>query len=175
MYTQSQSTNTGRSARRLARGLGWLSIGLGLAELLAPRAMARATGLLGQEALLRAYGLREIATGVGILASRHPRRWLWARVGGDALDLATLAASGQASRVSTASALAAVAGVAVADIGCARALEAEHRHATRRVRDYSTRSGLPRTPNEMRGAALADFTMPDDMRATAKLRQVAPA
>ncbi len=175
MYTQSQSTNTGRSARKLARGLGWLSIGLGLAELLAPRAMARATGLLGQEALLRAYGLREIATGVGILASRHPRRWLWARVGGDALDLATLAASGQAGRVSTASAIAAVAGVAVADVGCARALEAEHRHAMRRVRDYSTRSGLPRTPNEMRGAALADFTMPDDMRATPKLRQVAPA
>ena len=30
------------------------------------------------------------ATGVGILASRSPAPWLWARVAGDGLDMATL-------------------------------------------------------------------------------------
>ena len=175
MYTQGQSTVRGRTARKLAHGLGWFSIALGLAELLVPRAMARATGLRGQETLLRAYGVREIATGIGLLTSRQPRRWMWARVGGDALDLATLSAAGRPRRLSTASAFAAVASVAAADLACARTLQAEHRHATRSVRDYSTRSGLPRSPNQMRGAALADFKMPDDMRAAPRLRQVAQA
>lgn len=46
----------------------------------------------GQERLIRAYGVREIAKGVGILTSPNPTPWLWGRVAGDALDLATLAA-----------------------------------------------------------------------------------
>src|SRR5688572_1065065 len=33
------------SAKRLANGLGWFSIGLGLAELLAPRAIASISGV----------------------------------------------------------------------------------------------------------------------------------
>src|SRR3954463_14968532 len=74
----------------LARFLGYFSIGLGLAEVLAPRAMARLTGVR-QEGLLQAYGLREIASGVGILSCSRPTEWLWSRVAGDALDLATLA------------------------------------------------------------------------------------
>src|SRR3954471_18313965 len=68
----------------LARFLGWFSIGLGMAELLAPREMARLGGVR-QEGLLQAYGLREIATGIGILSSPQPAGWLWARVAGDAL------------------------------------------------------------------------------------------
>lgn len=172
MYKQGQSTVRGRTARKLARGLGWFSIGLGLAELMAPRAMARATGLRGQEALLQACGLREIASGIGLLVSRQPRRWMWARVGADALDLAMLSTAGHPRLLSTATAMAAVAGVAAADLACARALQAEHRHATRPVRDYSTRSGLPRSPQQMRGAALSNFKMPEDMRAAPRLRQV---
>jgi hypothetical protein len=175
MYTQGLSTVRGRTARKVARGLGWFSIGLGLAELLAPRVVVRATGLREQEALLQVYGVRETATGIGLLASSQPRRWMWARVAGDALDLATLWAAGRPRRLSTASTLATVAAVAVADLVCARALQSEYRHATRRVRDYSTRSGLPRSPDDMRGAALADFKMPDDLRAAPRLRQVAPA
>ena len=38
------------------------------------------------------------------------------------------------------------------------------------VRDYSDRSGLPRSANDMRGAARSDFRMPDDMATPAPLR-----
>lgn len=74
---------------RTAHGLGWFSIGLGLAELLAPRALSHVTGVRHSE-LLRAYGLREIVSGIGILSSDRPAGWMWSRVGGDAVDLATL-------------------------------------------------------------------------------------
>ena len=78
-------------AHSMARGLGWFSIGLGLAEVLAPRALTRGLGMEGNEQLVQAYGLREIATGIGILSSDQPAPWIWGRVGGDALDMATLA------------------------------------------------------------------------------------
>ena len=59
-------------AHSMARGLGWFSIGLGLAEVLAPRALTRGLGMEGSEQLVQAYGLREIATGIGILSSDQP-------------------------------------------------------------------------------------------------------
>src|SRR3954452_22927910 len=71
-------------AHSMARGLGWFSIGLGLAEVLAPRALTRGLGMEGNEQLVQAYGLREIATGIGILSSDQPAPWIWGRVGGDA-------------------------------------------------------------------------------------------
>src|SRR5256885_10215348 len=77
----------------LAKNLGYLSLALGAAELIAPRALCRATGLSGMEPLVRAYGAREIATGVAILASHNPAPWIWGRVAGDMADIAT-AASG---------------------------------------------------------------------------------
>ena len=80
-----------RTAFRLAEGLGWFSIGLGLTELLAARPLARALGMEEKTELFRAYGARELATGVGILTQRDPTPWIWGRVGGDVLDLATLA------------------------------------------------------------------------------------
>ena len=39
-----------------AQALGWLSIGLGVAALLAPRPVAKVTGLQGRETLLRGWG-----------------------------------------------------------------------------------------------------------------------
>jgi len=106
----------------LARGLGWFSIGLGLAELLAPQAMADLTGV-PHPRLLQGYGLREIACGIGILSSIRPAGWLWARVAGDALDLATLGAAmaedDTQGRERALVAAAAVAGVAVLDLICA--------------------------------------------------------
>ena len=84
-------THSTEYAHSMARGLGWFSIGLGLAEVLAPRALTRGLGMEGNEQLVQAYGLREIATGIGILSSDQPAPWIWGRVGGDALDMATLA------------------------------------------------------------------------------------
>jgi hypothetical protein len=43
-------------------------------------------------------GAREIATGVGILASGRPTGWLWTRVLGDVIDLAVLGRSLRGSR-----------------------------------------------------------------------------
>ena len=68
-----------RTARKVARGLGWFSIALGVAELMAPRAVARATGMRRSDTLMRAYGLREIGAGIGLLTARDPTPWLWAR------------------------------------------------------------------------------------------------
>lgn len=38
-------THGGNGAARLARGLGWFSVGLGLAEIAAPRGLARMIGV----------------------------------------------------------------------------------------------------------------------------------
>ena len=171
-YSTDKSSHASRALRRTARALGWFSIGLGMAELLAPRAMARATGLRGQHALIQAYGVREIATGIGLLASDNPRPWLWARVAGDALDALTLA--GGASRrnplvhhVTRAMKIAAAVGaldIAAASMPDRRALgRSNGRH------DYSDRVGLAKSPEAMRGAA-SDFMAPRDMRQPEPLR-----
>jgi uncharacterized membrane protein len=76
--------------QRIAKALGWFSIGLGLVQLLAPRSMSRAIGIDEQPVLMRAIGVREIASGVGILSERKQTEWLWSRVAGDAMDLALL-------------------------------------------------------------------------------------
>lgn len=58
----------------LARGLGVFSIALGLYEVMAPRSLARALGMPRNTGLIQAYGVREIATGIGILAPGIRRR-----------------------------------------------------------------------------------------------------
>src|SRR5918997_5323081 len=79
------------SAKRLAKGLGWFSIVLGLTELLAPRAIANISGVSNAHTgLIRLYGLREIASGIGIFAQKNPAEAMWSRVAGDAVDLASL-------------------------------------------------------------------------------------
>ena len=139
-----------RAARSTAVALGWFSIGLGLAELLMTRRLARATGMHGREGLLRLYGAREVATGVGLLTAKRREPWLWARVAGDALDLATLSRSG--NKVRAAAAMAAVAGVTAVDVRAARTLGRE-RTQRAQYRDYSDRSGFPRPAAQMRGIA----------------------
>lgn len=82
------------NAEKLARGLGWFSIGLGLAEVLAPRGVARIAGVRGNTGLIRLFGLREIASGIGIfMQGKRPAAAVWSRVAGDALDLAALGAA----------------------------------------------------------------------------------
>jgi uncharacterized membrane protein len=82
-----------RRADKLAHGLGWFSIGLGAAQILAPRAMSRLVGVKdadGNKGLMRALGMREIAAGVGLLMDPKPTGFAAARVAGDAMDLALL-------------------------------------------------------------------------------------
>jgi len=117
--------------KKLARRLGWFSIGLGVAELCCSRDVSHATGI-GDRALLQWYGLREIATGIGILSSRQPAPWMWARVAGDALDLATLGnvlltGDDESRRGRAALAFLAVVGVTVADVSTAAALTTAQR------------------------------------------------
>ncbi|RYJ03200.1 MAG: hypothetical protein EON47_04925, partial [Acetobacteraceae bacterium] len=46
-------------ALALAQGLGWFSIALGVAQVVAPHRVTRATGLTGHERLMSSYGMRE--------------------------------------------------------------------------------------------------------------------
>jgi uncharacterized membrane protein len=110
---------------QVAKALGWFSIGLGLAELIAPKRMAKATGLNKGASMMPLLGLREIASGIGILANQKPAGWVWSRVAGDAMDLAVLGAgfkSRQSDPTRLAIATAMVAGVTVADILCGKQL-----------------------------------------------------
>ena len=117
-----------RNAGRLALGLGWFSIGLGVAEVVAPRAMARWSGLrtdFSTDATVRSLGAREIAHGVSILAQPDRARWLWSRVAGDAVDLSFLGSAmvkDDADRRRIAAATAAVVGVTILDIVTAQRL-----------------------------------------------------
>lgn len=110
------------AAERRARGLGWFSIGLGLAQIGAPRAVARMIGLGNDEAsrnAMFAIGMREIASGVGILAQPRKPGWVWSRVGGDVMDLALLGSafrSEDANRNRLALTTAAVVGATVLDV-----------------------------------------------------------
>jgi uncharacterized membrane protein len=113
---------------RLAKALGVFSVGLGLAQVLAPLGIARAIGLDEDEdnrTTMRALGLREIATGVGLLTQHRPTTFAWGRVTGDAMDLALLGRAMTSRRNDTrrlAAATAVVAGVTVLDVLAARRL-----------------------------------------------------
>jgi len=107
---------------RVAKGLGWFSIGLGLAQITAPRGMARLIGVNDREERTRdtmfAVGMREIASGIGILTRPRPTGWMWTRVGGDVMDLAVLGKafnSRRNNRNRVAAATAAVVGVTLLD------------------------------------------------------------
>jgi hypothetical protein len=158
-------------AGKLAYGLGWFSIALGAAELFATRQLTRALGMRGQERLVRAYGVREIVAGVGILTSPDPTLWLWSRVAGDALDLATMtyAYPGNRKQVGLTIAIANVAAVTALDLMCAQQLGTITSRQEAPARDYSDRSGLPLGIEASRGAATdamipADFQQPDPLK-----------
>lgn len=110
------------SRRPLAKGLGVFSIGLGLAELLAPQAISKLAGVPQRRNLIRLLGLRELSNGVAIFSQKKPTESLWARVGGDMIDLAALGAafSSPSTNTSRASiATASVLGITALDALCA--------------------------------------------------------
>lgn len=104
----------------MARFLGWFSVGLGAVELIAPGRLTRFLGTRNRTGLVRsAYGLREMAAGVGLLTQRNPAPWIWARVAGDVVDLATLGVALRGVNTNHRNvtvALASVAGVTALDV-----------------------------------------------------------
>jgi uncharacterized membrane protein len=121
-WTREGNGGPAADGERLARALGVFSVGLGVAQILAPHGVARAIGLEEAEEnrrTVRALGLREIATGVGLLTQQRPAAFAWGRVTGDAMDLALLGramVSGRNDNRRLAAAATAVAGVTVLDI-----------------------------------------------------------
>jgi hypothetical protein len=79
------------NAEKVAYGLGWFSIALGASEVLGAEKMSRYFKSVKAAPLVRGYGAREIAAGVGLLSGRKPALWMWARVLGDVLDVLALA------------------------------------------------------------------------------------
>lgn len=116
----------------LASGIGWFSIALGLAEVVSPEKIAGELGMEDKKEIFRLYGFREIAKGVGILSQKHPEGWVWGRIAGDVLDLATLATGlgkDNPKRDNVLKAISAVVGVTVLDVICARQLSASRKEA----------------------------------------------
>lgn len=109
------------SHQRRATALGLFSVALGLSELTVPDRVAGLIGVRDRQQtrwVLRALGIREILTGLGILARRDAAGPLWARVAGDALDLGLLGSSFRvkgASKGRLIASTAAVAGVTLVD------------------------------------------------------------
>lgn len=117
-------------AQQVAKGLGWFSVGTGLLEIVSPGTLTRLLGVSDHSKLVRAYGGRELLAGVGLLTQpRAAALWVWFRVAGDVLDLATVGVASPddpASRKRTASTLAMLTAVTVTDVLCARALSARN-------------------------------------------------
>jgi hypothetical protein len=153
---------------KLARGLGWFSIGLGAAELLLPGVLNRSLGMREHNSLVRGFGLREIGAGVGILVAKDPTPWLWARVVGDALDLLSLVSAlgpGSPRRGSATTAFLSVTAITLLDVLCARSMGEEVAYRQLPRRDYSDRSGFRSGVERARGLASKVAPVPASKRA----------
>jgi len=164
-----------KPADRLGRALGWFSLGLGLTEWLAPKAVTRWLGVEGNEGLVRAYGVREIASGVLCLSVNNDYG-AYSRVAGDAIDLASLAAAyrdDNPKKANVGIAMAAVAGIAIIDALAGRSIRSLHNRKGEPIRDYSDRSGFPKGISYSRGKASG--RVPQDYRATPSAAAASPA
>jgi hypothetical protein len=160
------------AADRLSRALGWFSLVLGLTELLAPRRITGALGMEGNERLVRAYGAREIGSGI-LSLSVDKDVGLWSRVAGDGLDLATLLTAlrpDNPKRGNVGLAVMMIVGIAAVDLLGAKAVTARHSRHGGSKRQYRDRSGFPQGVEKAHGAA-RDFRTPPEMRAAPKLVQ----
>jgi uncharacterized membrane protein len=87
-----ETANRATPDDRLAKLLGWASLGLGVPQLTIPGQVARALAVgtgQRQRVTIMAVGGRELAAAAGLLARPHAA-WLWGRVAGDAMDLTLL-------------------------------------------------------------------------------------
>jgi uncharacterized membrane protein len=89
---------------RIAVGLARFSLGLGVAQLLAPGALNRLAGVRDDAAARvaqRFVGVREVGAFAAIMVDRpRPALPLWSRVGGDLMDLALLGRAWERKRES---------------------------------------------------------------------------
>ena len=121
---------------KIVNGLGWFSLGLGIAEIAAPGAIARLVGIRDEPSkrnLLRSplYGLREVTAGIGILTQPRPANWFWGRVAGDLLDISSVAIalnSGKNDRARATAGLIGLVGVTALDYLCAQQLSQDARN-----------------------------------------------
>jgi hypothetical protein len=115
--------------KKLGLGLGVFSIGLGLAELLGARRVAKTLGIEGgrAEGVIRLFGARELLAGGMLLRGPAVSTNVWNRVVGDVIDLGALVmAAPRSSRpTALAGALGFVAGATALDVCAARGLDQE--------------------------------------------------
>jgi uncharacterized membrane protein len=127
-YQRIANEDRGTGGESLADFLGVFSLGLGLAQVLAPQTMSRICGVKDVESntsLMRSLGAREISSGIAILSRQQPEKALWSRVAGDAMDLALLGkvmANPENHRGRTLFAAANVLAVTALDVMCAKQL-----------------------------------------------------
>jgi hypothetical protein len=110
--------------------LAALSIGLGLAELVGAKGIARRLGVPQKTGIIRAFGVRELVSGAGLIARPRASGNAWGRVAGDVLDLAALAAvlrAPGARKQAAWGALAFVTSALVADVLAGRAMRRDER------------------------------------------------
>ncbi len=154
------------SPQQLANGLGWFSIGLGLASIATPKAVANLIGIKDDgktRTVLQLCGARELAAGFGILSQSNPSGWLWARVAGDVFDISSLCkamTTDDNDRGKGMATAAALIGVTCADVYCAQQLSNGNDKSQSRTTDTSSIAAsiiIARDRNEIYGF-WRDFT-----------------
>lgn len=96
-YSYDRTTANDRIPEQpLARALGWFSLGIGATQIAAPGKVSSLIGIVPDDQWVttqRALGVREIASGTGVLVQGNPTASMRARVAGDLMDLALLGAA----------------------------------------------------------------------------------
>jgi len=127
---------------------------------------------------VRAYGAREIATGVAIVASHDPTPWIWGRVSGDALDIATVAttpSNGRDREDRRWWTIGALIAVTALDAFTAKSLSAEKGGPRTARADYHDRSGFPKGIQAARGENGGDKLTSVLRVRTSETRSASPA
>jgi uncharacterized membrane protein len=146
-YQRIANRDRGTGGESLADFLGMFSIGLGLAQVIAPETMSKVCGVSdaeGNRSVMRALGAREISHGLAILSRQQPEKAVWSRGAGEALDLALVGkvmANPENNRGRTLFATANVLAVTALDVMCARQLSMQ----PQTVANEGADSGIIRT------------------------------
>lgn len=112
--------------RKLSRGIGWLSVGVGTMLILAPARGVEGFGMGRRPNLGFFLGAKDFVIGFGLLRSEDPKPWLLARAASDAQDAALLVggmASGAFPRGRAAFGLAVATSLCAASFALARRMD----------------------------------------------------